>query len=190
MRFQRALTIGMAVMFLAVGLKAQTTTKTSEPGTAKVTTTKMTGEVVQVEGTRLLVKMLPDGTYRIFDVAASRQFMIDGQPKTVGQLVPGTVLNATVTTTDTPVTERTTTVTNGTVWFVDPHSHHLIVTLENGENKEYKVPEGYKFTVDGKQTTLEQLRRGMKVSGSKIVSEAKTEISTSTVVTGKSPGAK
>ena len=188
MTSRRVLITAVGVMTLSAGPIAQTTTTTTEKtGTAKVTTSQMTGEVLLVDGNNLLVRMQPDGRYRIFNVPSARQFMIDGQAKTIRELTPGTVLTATVTTTEQPVTDRTTTVTNGTVWFVDKARNHLIVTLENGENRAYDVPQGFTFTVEGKATTIDDLRQGMKLSATKIISEPRTEMSTDTVVTGKAP---
>ena len=61
-------------------------------------------------------------------------------------LKPGTKLTATVTTTTTPVTVRTTTVGSGRVWYVAGTT--VILTLPNGENRQYKVARDYKFTVE------------------------------------------
>jgi hypothetical protein len=188
MTSRRVLITAIGLILLTAGPLAQTSTKKTEPsGAAKVSTSQMTGEVVLVDANNLLVRMQPSGQYRIFNVKPDRQFIIDGQPKTVKELTPGTILTATITTTAQPVTDRTTTVTNGTVWFVDKARNHLIVTLENGENRGYDVPPGYKFTVEGKPATIEQLRQGMKLSATKMVAEPRTEMSTDTVVTGKAP---
>jgi hypothetical protein len=185
MTLRRALITAAGVMTLAAGPLAQT--KTTEPtGKAQTATSTMTGEVVLVDGNNLLVKMQPDNQYRIFNVQPERQFIIDGQPKTVRELTPGTVLTATITTIAQPVTDRTTTVTNGTVVFVDKNTNHLIVKLDNGESRSYDVPQGFQFTVEGKQTTIADLRQGMKLSATKIISEPRTEFSKETVVTGKS----
>lgn len=187
MTIRRFIMTGAAMMALAVGLQAQTTTKTKEPAGAPTSTTtqQMTGEVIMVDGNNLLVRMEPNGIYRIFTVKPDRQFMIDGQPKHVGDLKPGTTLTASVITHSQPVTLRTTTVTNGTVWYVS--GNQLIVTLENGENKSYNVPESYRFTVDGKLVTVHDLRKGMHLSGTKMVAEPSADLSTETVVTGKAP---
>ena len=72
------------------------------------------------------------GKYHFFNVPPTRQFMIDGQAKRISDLKPGIVLTATVATYSQTVTERTTTITNGTVWYVS--QNYVIVTLENGEN--------------------------------------------------------
>jgi hypothetical protein len=115
MKPRLVIVIGVAIMAMAAGLQAQQTT-TTPSGAAQVTTEQMTGEVVMVEGNLLLAKMQPSGEYRVFNVQPGRQFIIDGQARLIGDLKPGTVLSATVTTTTQPVTVRTTTVTNGTVW--------------------------------------------------------------------------
>ena len=41
----------------------------------------------------------------------------------------------------TPVTVRTTSTLNGTVWWAQ--GNYVVLTLENGENKEYQVPESF-----------------------------------------------
>jgi hypothetical protein len=180
-----AIGITVAVLFLAVTLSAQTTKKEEVAGVAKVTTEKITGEVVQVEGNHLLARM-PGGQYRMFTIQPGRQFIIDGQSKQLSDLRPGTVLTATATTTTASVTERTTTITSGTVWFVS--GNKLIVTLDNGENREFTVPDDFKFNVEGnKEATVRDLRKGMKISATKIVSEPRTQITTDVVVTGQAP---
>jgi hypothetical protein len=105
---------------------------------------------------------------------------------TVHDLKPGTTLSATVTTTTTPINDRTTTVGMGTVWWVSGNT--VIVTLPNGENRTYTVKDEYKFTVEGnKNATVTDLRKGMKISAVKIVEEPRTEIVSDTVVTGQAP---
>ena len=168
----------------AAELQAQTKTTTREAGTAQVTTSQMTGEVILVDGNILLVRM-QSGQYRMFNTQPGLQFAVDGKPKTLRDLTPGTTLTATTTTTTQPITVRTTTITNGTVWYVQ--GNYAIITLENGENREYNVPDGFTFTAEGKPATMKDLRKGMKVSATKIVSEPTTEITSTTVVTGRSP---
>jgi len=91
-----------------------------------------------------------------------------------------------VTTTTTPITERTTTVVTGNVWWVAGRT--VILTLPNGENRTYNVPDGYKFNVEGnKNATVFDLKKGMRISAEKILEEPKTEITSNTVVTGSAP---
>ena len=164
--------------------KLPQTTKETFKGAAQVATEQLNGTVVQVEGNTLLVRM-STGDLRTFQVPASRRFIVDGKELTVGELKPGTSLTATVTTTTTPLVDRTTTVGTGTVWFVSGNT--VILTLPNNENRMYKVPDSYKFIVDGKPADVSALRKGMRVSAEKIVEEPRVEIVSNTAVTGKAP---
>ena len=92
---------------------------------------------------------------------------------------------ATVITTTQPVTERTTTVTNGTVWYAS--GDYVVLTLANGETRDYTVPPLVPFMVDGKPATVKDLKKGMRVSATKIVEQPKAEFSTTVIVTGKFP---
>src|SRR5579862_4107276 len=109
-----------SVMVLVIGVAQQqmpVTTKESIKGNASVTTEQLHGTVEYVAGNHLVVRMT-DGDIREFNVPAGRKFTIDGRDLTVHDLKPGTKLSATVTTTMTPVTDRTTTVGTGTVFWV------------------------------------------------------------------------
>jgi hypothetical protein len=156
-----------------------------EAGMSKVKTSQVTGEVLSVEGNYLIARMRPDGHFRGFNVRPGQEFMIDGQKKLIGDLKPGTVLTASLITTEQPMTLRTHDVLNGTVWFAS--GNYVILTDEKGENHEYTVPETYRFTVDGKPATVRDLKKGTKVQAVKIVEEPATEISTKVIVTGKAP---
>jgi len=176
--------VGIVLLLAGTGT-AQTTSKATEMSTAQFSVAQISGEVVMVDGNYLLVKIRPSGVQRWFNVSPDRQFIIDGQPKTINQLTPGTVLTATAVTKMTPVTVRTTTITNGTVLNVSGRT--LSVRLENGERRSYTVPESFRFNVDGKSVSISQLQKGMHVTATKIVSEPDSEISTLAVVTGKAP---
>ncbi len=150
-----------------------------------VTTEQLQGTVEYVEGSRLVVRMA-DGEIREFEPGESRTFLIDGQQVKVRDLKPGTKLVATVTMSTTPVTDRTTTVGSGTVWWVAGKS--VILTLPNGENRTYKVSDDYRFNVEGnKNATVHDLRKGMKVAAQRIVEEPRVEITSNTTVTGHAP---
>jgi hypothetical protein len=156
-----------------------------EAGTPKVTTSQVTGEVIYTEGNYLLAKMRPSGHYRSFNTQPGQEFVIDGQKLKIGDLKTGTVLTATAVTTERPMIARTHDVLNGTVWWVA--GNYVVLTDEKGENREYNVPESYKFTVEGQPAAVGDLKKGMKIQAVKIVEEPITEISTKVVVTGKAP---
>ncbi len=175
----------LSAVVMAAGLHAQTTTTKEPAGAANVVTSTLTGEVALTEGNQLLVRMQPSGRYRYFSLKPGQQFIIDGQPKVIKDLKPGTTLTATIFTTTQPVTVRTVSSLNGTVWYVS--GDYVILTHENGENHEYTVPPSFKFMVEGKPAAVGDLRKGMKVSATKIVEEPRTEISTQGYITGKAP---
>lgn len=195
MRTRHLLTMAVAVILFAATLHAQTPGQPARPtqptvketlrGTPEVKSVSMTGEVVRVQGDTLLAKMEPLGNYSVFNVQPGREFIIDGQTKHIMDLQPGTVLTATITTTTTPVTMRTTETLNGTVWWAQ--GSYVVLTLPNGQNHEYKVPDTFQFMVEGKPATVKDLRQGMKVTATKIVEEPLSEISTQASITGKAP---
>ena len=185
MTSRRGMMICVAVVGMAAGLWAQTSTTTKEPGKTEVTTEQITGEVVLVDKNILLARMQPSGQYRMFNIQPSQQFMIDGKSKRLIDLTPGTFLTATALTTTQPITIRTTTITNGTVWYVQ--GNYVIITLENGQQREYTVPDGFTFTAEGKPATVKDLSKGMKISATKMVAQPTSEISKEIVITGKGP---
>lgn len=153
-------------------------------GTASVKTERLTGTVVSVEGNTLIVRM-GSGDIRMFTPPDSRQFMIDGKELTVHDLKPGTRLTATVTTTLTPITERTTTIGSGKVWYVSGNT--VIVTLPNNENRQYKVDDNYRFNVGGQKASVHDLRKGMIINAEKVVEVPKTVLAENIGVTGHAP---
>ena len=75
-------------------------------------------------------------------------------------------------------------MTNGTVWYVS--GDYVVLTLANGETHDYIVPPSVQFMVEGKPASVKDLKKGMRVSATKIVEQPKAELSTTVIVTGKS----
>ena len=189
MATRRKTLTGMTVIVVAlcaVTMAARTPqTREAIKGEGTVTTEKMSGEVVLVDGNTLVVRM-SNGELRTFtNVPDSRRATIDGREVGVRELVPGTRLNATITKTVTPVTVRTTTVGTGKVQHVSGNT--VILLLPNGENHQYVVRPEYKFNINGKPATVNDLRKGMTVSAEKIVESPTVEIASDTTVTGSAP---
>jgi len=161
----------------------QTTTQRVKTGSMSKSD-QLSGTVIAVDGNTMAVKM-SSGEVRTFTPPDSRRFVIDGKELSLRELKPGTKLRATVTTTETSITERTTTVGTGKVWFVS--GPNVILTLPNGENRQYKVGKDYKFNVNGKPATVFELRKGMTVSAEKIVEVPKVELASNVAVTGTAP---
>lgn len=187
-RRRRVLT-GLGTALLTVTLlpgqrPMPSTTTESVRGQTEVKTEKLSGTVVEVEGNELVVRLL-GGALRTFIVPESRRFVVDGKELSVHELKPNTTLTATVTTTITPVIDRTTTIGSGKVFFVSGNT--VILTLPNNENRMYKVEESYRFIVGGQPATVHDLRKGMNISASKIVESPRTEFASNTVVEGHAP---
>jgi hypothetical protein len=185
------LTLALIIMCMAAlnvsGAEAQATQKkeTVPKGPSMASTTQLQGELVAVGPNWLIARMVPSGGYRLFDVRPGATATIDNVKKSLSQLKPGTMLTAAVTVTETPLARRTTTVTKGRLIWSSPTT--IVVTLENGENRQYTVPSGFKFNVDGKQLGVDELRTGMLLTGTNIVEEPATLITEQTVVFGTEP---
>ena len=175
--------VGLMPAFTFAAQMPQTTTSQVK-GSPTIKTEQLRGTVVKSEGENLLVRM-STGELRNVKVAPRRTGVIDGKERSLQNLQPGTKLIATVTTTTAPVTERTTTVGSGKVWYVSGKT--VILTLPNGENKMYQVEDSYRFVVNGQPSSVHDLRPGMTVSAQKIVEEPTNVISSDVKVTGESP---
>jgi hypothetical protein len=171
----------------SISLVAQVKTETTtSSGTATHDVTVERGEVVSVFGNDLIVKM-EDGSLRNFEnLPDSARVMVDGKELGVHELKPGMKLQRTLTVTTTPQTITTTKTVTGKVWQVSPPKT-VILTLENGTNESFTVPEGQKFTINGEQTDVWGLKKGMKVNATKIVEEPLTLVEHQRQVTGSMP---
>jgi hypothetical protein len=158
---------------------APTQPATPPMATAAPTASKMTGEVVEVEGNYLLVK-LASGDVQVFNVNPERRFIVDGTPLTIGQLKPGTMLTATYT--STPPTGAAVTTLTGKVWYVTGNT--VILTLPDGTNKSYKVLPSYQFIVNDKPASVYELRRGMRVTARRIPQPAAVAFRDDIQITG------
>jgi hypothetical protein len=97
---------------------------------------------------------------------------LHGQVATQAEKIPGNAQSQTVA------------MTGEVVWV---QANYVVLTPENGENKEYTVSDSYRFVVEGNPASVHDLRQGMKVTARKIVEEPQTEITVNTVITGKAP---
>ena len=185
----RRLLAGAGLVFLvcAVALNAQVQTEsTTTHGDAAHATTVERAEVVMVDGNDLIVKM-EDGQIRHFaNVSESARVDVDGQQLGIHDLKPGMKLQRTITTTTTPRTITTVQSVTGKVWHVNaPNS--VILTLEDGTNQSFKIPKGQKFNVDGQTLDAFGLKKGMRISATKVVEVPETVITQEKKLTGKLP---
>ena len=186
-RLWLVLAVGVMCFAVAISMSAQvkTTTDTTS-GQAAHEVTVERGEVVVVQGNDLVVKM-EDGTIRhVANVPESAKVNVDGQELGIHDLKPGMKLQRTITTTTTPQTITTVKTVTGKVWHISPPSS-VILTLEDGTNQQFKIPKGQKFMVDGQQTDAWGLKKGMRVSATKVVEEPVSVVERQKQLTGSMP---
>ena len=181
------LLVGGIFLAFSISTKAQVKTNTSETSHAPTQeTTVQRGEVVYVSGNDLIVKM-EDGTIKhISNVPESARVTVDGKELGIHDLKPGMKLEKTITTTTTPKVITTVKTVTGKVWNVTPPTS-VILTLEDGTNQQFKIPKDQKFNVDGQMVDAWGLKKGMRISATKVVEEPITEVEHQAKVTGQMP---
>jgi len=183
------LATGTLSLEIAVQTSAQVqTTTATTAGQSSQTVTVNRGEVYAVDGNDLIVKM-QDGTFRHFpNVPEYARATVDGKQLGIHDLKPGMMLQRTITTTTTPMIVTTIQTVTGKVWHINPPSF-VILTLEDNTNQEFKIPKDQKFNVDGQMVDAFALKKGMKVTATKIVEVPTVVSSVQKSVTGTTPPA-
>jgi RNase P/RNase MRP subunit p29 len=181
------LMLGTLCFALAVPTKAQIQTeKSTTVGRTTMQVQMERGEVVLVDGNDLVVKM-EDGTIRHFpNVPESAKVTVDGKELGIHDLKPGMKLQRSIITASTPQTITTVQTVTGKVWHVTP-PNSVILTLEDGTNQSFKIPNGQKFTIDGQQVDAFGLKKGMVVTATKIVEVPEIVVSQHKHVSGTMP---
>lgn len=181
-----SLVIGaMLALTVAVAAQVQTTTDTKH-GTPTKEVTVLRGEVERVSGNNVWVKM-EDGQIRHFaNIPDSARVTVDGKQLGVRDLQPGMKLERATITTTTPRTVTTVQTVTGKVFHVSPPKN-VILTMENGQNQQFTVPDGQKFTIDGQETDVWKLKKGMRVTATKVTEVPETVIDRERRLTGSMP---
>lgn len=178
---------GMLIALISLTLvstaSAQTSTTSVTRGPSSATTEVRRGEVLYVSGNEMVVKM-DTGEVKHFTVSPSATFTVDGKKMGVRDLAPGMKLTQRIVTTITPQTITTVRSVTGKVWHVNAPAS-VILTLPDGTNKQFKVPKGQKFTIDGQEKTVFDLRKGMTVTATAVTQVPETHLSTERSVSGR-----
>jgi len=187
MRAVMILAAGAIGLASTVGVKAQVQTTKEEKAGAPTRQVKVErAEVLSVEGNDLFVKM-EDGSIRhVANVPESSRVTVGGREMGIHELKPGMHLEKTVTTTTTPKVIVTTQTVTGKVWHVSPPVS-VILSMENGENQAFKIPNGQKFMVNGKETDAFGLKKGMIISATKVVEVPVTQVEEEARLSGHMP---
>ena len=181
------LTVGVVGLILNANVSAQVQTNTYTTTGQPTTEVKVDrGTVLLVDGNDLVVKA-EDGHLRHFaNVPESARATVDGQQLGIHDLKPGMTLERTITTTTTPQMITTVKHVTGTVWSVTP-PNSVILTLEDGANQAFKIPDGQQFNIDGQMTDAWGLRKGMKISATKVTEVPETVVDQQKEITGTNP---
>jgi len=141
------------------------------------------GTVVYAKGNSVMVREASGDM--LYTVPEDFRVQVEGRDVPVAQLKPGTELIATITTVTRPRTVQTTDVIRGKVWEIVGNS--VMVTLESGERKQYVIPGGFKFIVDGEEVGVSELKRGMELRATIIQTKQEMVTESTTVVHGLPP---
>lgn len=181
------LAAGVVLLASGVVVMAQVTSQTTVTQGQSTSEVKVEhGEVLYVSGNQLVVKNTDTGEVKTFNVPDSARVNVDGQELSVHDLKPGMKLQRTITTTTTPKTVKTVRTVQGRVWQVNaPLS--VILTMADGKNKQFRIPEGQKFSINGQEVDSFHLKKGMTVSATVITEAPETEIAEHRTVTGEMP---
>jgi hypothetical protein len=173
-------------MSASLNAQVQTTTSTAT-GQATHQVEVQRAEVAYVSGNDVVLKM-DDGTLRdLSNVPENTKVTLsDGTQVGIHDLKPGMKLEKTITTTTTPKLITTVQTVTGTVWHTNPPAS-VILTLDDGTQQKFNIPEGQKFNVEGKMVDAWGLKKGMKVSATKVVEEPVTETAVKHELTGTLP---
>jgi LPXTG-motif cell wall-anchored protein len=174
-------------MACALGVSAQVQTQTdTTSGSASKEVKVDRAEVVAVSGNDLVLKM-EDGTLRhLANVSENAKATVDGREIGIHDVKVGMKLQKTVTTTTTPKLVTTVQSVTGKVWHVSPPSS-VILTLDDGTNQKFNIPKDQKFNVDGQMKDAWGLKKGMKITATKVVEEPITSVTVKQQLTGSMP---
>jgi hypothetical protein len=176
-----------ACMAFAVSLMAQVQTQTSTSAGTPTKEVKVDrAEVVYIDGNDLVLRM-EDGTIRhIRNVPESAKLTVNGKEIGIHDVKVGMKLERTITTTTTPKLVTTVQTVTGKVWHVNP-PNFVILTLDDGSNQGFNIPNGQKFNINGEVTDAWGLKKGMTVSATKVVEEPVTDVTVHQQLTATEP---
>ncbi len=179
-----AFVLGLATLALTLKVAAQVQVDTVTFAGQPTTTVQVDrAKVVLVDGNDLVVKTEDGRLVHFANVPESARATVDGQQLGIHDLKPGMMLARTIETTTTPLTVVTVKRVTGTVFYVNPPTS-VILTLEDGTNQEFKIPQGQKFNIGGQMTDAWGLKRGMKISATKLTEAPEEVVQQAKQITG------
>jgi hypothetical protein len=184
-KLNRLVMAGIAFMSFVAATNAQVKTDSATiHGPATKTVSVDRGEVVYASGSDLVLKK-DDGTIVHF-ANVSDTATVDGKQVAIDDLEPGMKLERAITTTTTPHRVTTVQTVTGKVWHVNP-PRFVILTLEDGTNHKFDLPNDHKVFVDGRLVDVWALKKGMKISATRLIEAPGTVAAQQTKLTGTAP---
>ena len=186
-RKQVILAAAILCLICATTVAQVKTTKEDVPGKASHQVTVEKGQVIYVAGNDLVLKM-ENGDIRHFAPASDAKIMVDGKELGLSDLKPGMKLQRTITTTTQEKAVKTIKTGTGTVVAITPP---LSITLRFDDNtvQSFKIPKNQVFVIDGQELDAFKIKKGMKVTATRIDEVPVTEVSSTRSVTGTAPAA-
>ena len=175
----------LAIATLGTAPAQDSTVATITHGQPSLDTQVKNAEIVYVEGNDLVLK-LENGRVEHLIVPDSDRFTIDSREVSVHELVPGTKLTQTITTTTTPRYVNSVRTIEGKVWHVNS-PNRVILTLPDNQNQVFNVPSHARFTIDGREKTVFDLKKGMKIKATIVTDEEHTVVESNKVAFGQAP---
>jgi LPXTG-motif cell wall-anchored protein len=170
----------------AINAQVETTTKVMNNGPVVKHVKVETGTVVIVSGNDLWVKDSTGQVRHFPNVPASARVTVNGQQLGVQDLKPGMTIQRTIITTTTPRMTTTVQTVTGKVFYVSP-PNSVILTMDDNTNQRFTIPKGQKFTINGETMDAFGLRKGMRVSATKIVEVPETVVTQKRILAGTMP---
>lgn len=173
----------VAAMVLTIPAAAQEiTTETVKPKRTTKTTTIENSRVVHVSGDDVVLKN-SDGKLRLLGMPPGTTLPVDGQQVALNDLKPDTVISHAETNTVHEETVTSVTTLDGKIVHVmAPHS--VLLRLNDGTAKHYKVPPHATFTINGENKTAFDLRKGMEFSATTVTTSGQIIHNTERQVSG------
>jgi hypothetical protein len=179
-----AFMLSMTAGAIAQDVTHPSTTKSGAPTHTIHSTHIQNAEVIHVSGHDVVVR-LENGRLELLNVPKDFKFDVDGKQLTAHQLTEGTKLTQEIHTVNTPEEVTTIRTVNGKVWHIKPPM--VILEFPDGEHKQYKVPPGIVFKIEGEDKTVFDVRKGMEISATVVTVAPHNVVSTHTVVAGQAP---
>jgi LPXTG-motif cell wall-anchored protein len=183
-----AVAAGTVLLAFPAAMNAQvdTTTKVATNGPVVKQVSVQTGTVVLVSGNDLWVKDSAGQIRHFPNVPESARVTVGGQQLGIHDLKPGMTIQRTIITTTTPKVTTTVQTVTGTVWNVNPPTS-VILTLDDNTNQRFTIPKGQTFNINGQTMDAFGLRKGMKISATKVVEVPETVVTQKRILAGTMP---